>query len=269
MCLDVVIVTHNAGHFLADAVSSAIAQAGASHVWVVDADSTDDSVDALREQGLGINLLPVPNRGFAAANNRGIESTDSALVLLLNPDAALCPGALDALVATAQAHPRAGIIGPLILNPDGSVQANSFGRFPTFFGAIRLRLWRIVQRLRGNPKLSPNAPVATAPVDWVSGAAMLVRRAAIREVGLMDEGFFLYYEDVEWCHRMRRGGWEVLLEPRAHATHHLGGSMAPGDATALAYRSSFYRYCDLHGLWGLKICARSWLALRRFLGGAP
>lgn len=83
----------------------------------------------------------------------------------------------------------------------------------------------------------------------------------------MDEGFFLYYEDVEWCHRMREGGWDVLVEPAAKVAHHRGTAAAPSTVAESAYRASFYRYCDLYGLWGLKGMARVVLPLRRRVGG--
>jgi N-acetylglucosaminyl-diphospho-decaprenol L-rhamnosyltransferase len=266
---DVVIVAHNAGRLLIEAVDSAVDQAGAERVWVMDAESTDRSIEALQATGVEVQVVPVSNSGFAAANNRGIELTSSPFVLLLNPDAVLCPGALEALQETAEANPQAGIVGAQVLNPDASVQANSFGRFPSLATALGLRVWRITQRLRGNANLSPKAPTSTVPVDRVSGAAMLVRRAAINDAGPMDEGFFLYYEDIEWCHRMRDHGWEVLLAPSAQVVHHLGGSGASKAAVALAYRASFYRYCDLYGLWGLKTFARLGLCFRRLSGGAP
>jgi N-acetylglucosaminyl-diphospho-decaprenol L-rhamnosyltransferase len=269
VCSDVVIVAHNAGPSLAQAVASATEQAGADRVWVMDANTTDGSVALLQRQRQAVHVVPVPNVGFAAANNRGIESASSPFVLLLNPDAVLCPGALDALLATAKANPRAGIVGPLVLNLDASVQANSFGRFPSLVTWLGLRLWRVAQRTRGNVKLSPKAPTATTAVDWVTGAAMLVRRAAIDDVGPMDEGFFLYYEDIEWCHRMRDRAWEVLLEPGARVVHHLGGSAAAEGTASLAYRASFYRYCNLYGLWGLEALSRLGLSLRRLIGGAP
>ena len=266
--VDIIIVAHDSGHLLRDAVSSAVAQAGAEHVWVMDAESADGSVDALGRDADGIHIVPIANLGFAAANNRGIESTGSPFVMLLNPDAVLLPGALEALLVTAEADPRAGIVGAKILSPDGSVQAGSFGRFPSLAEALRLRLWKAALRLRGNSSLSPKAPASTASVDWVTGAAMLVRRAAIDEVGPMDKDFFLYHEDIDWCHRMRDKGWDVLLEPRAQVLHHLGGSAAPKADVARAYRASFYRYCDLYGLWGLKTLARFGLSLRRLFGGA-
>lgn len=263
----VVIVAHNSGGLLADAVSSAVDQAGADHVWIIDAESTDGSVDAVRRREAGLHVMSVPNVGFAAANNRGIEATDAPFVLLLNPDAALRPGALTALLSTAKARPKAGIIGALVTNPDGSVQAGSFGRFPSLVVVLALHGWRALQWLRGNRSLSPKAPASTTSVDWVTGAALLVRRAAIEEVGSMDEAFFLYYEDTDWCHRMCDRGWEVLLEPAAHVVHHRGGSTSAGAPVAEAYRVSFYRYCDLYGLWGLKAVSRLGVCLRGLLGG--
>jgi GT2 family glycosyltransferase len=265
--VDVIIVAHNPGHLLKDAVASAVEQAGPAQVWIMDAESTDGSIEAARAQGA--HVVPVPNAGFAAANNRGMQETSSDLVLLLNPDASLRPGALDALLATANRNPRAGIVGALVLNADGTVQAGSFGRFPSLAATLRLRAWRLVRRLRGDRRPSPHAPSSTTPVDWVTGAAMLVRRAAVAEVGPMDQSFFLYYEDTEWCHRMWDRGWEVLLEPAAKVIHHAGSAEAPPTLIARAYRDSFYRYCDLYGLWGLKTLSRVALFIRRLLGGAP
>ncbi len=95
---------------------------------------------------------------------------------------------------------------------------------------------------------------------------MLVRREAIDAVGPMDERFFLYMEDVEWCHRMRDGGWQVLIEPAASVVHHLGGSTSSGVA-ARAYRDSFNRYCELYGLWGLRAVAALGQTLRAAMGG--
>ncbi len=238
-------------------------------MWVVDAQSTDGSVEALGVDGKGsrdaVHIMRVANNGFAAGNNRGIAAGSAPFVLLLNPDATLGPGALEALLATAEAWPQAAIVGALIRGPAGGVQSGSFGRFPSLPAVAGLHLWRLAQRLRRNTQLSPKAPRRTAPVDWVTGAAMLVRRAAITEVGGLDEGFFLYYEDIDWCRRMRAGGWEILLEPAAKVVHHLGGSEGPRAAISEAYRTSFFRYCDLYGLWGLKAVSRAGLALRRLL----
>jgi len=270
--VDVVIVAYNAGALLSAAVGSAAAQAGADHVWVMDAESTDGSVDALATSGLAVHVERVPNAGFSASNNRGIEASGAQpeaapYVLILNPDAELLTGALDRLVATAEAHPKAGIVGAAILNPDCSPQANAFGRFPTLVNTLTLRVVRLAQVLAGNRSHSPRLPSDATPVDWVTGAALLVRREAIADAGEMDESLFLYYEDVEWCHRMRDGGWDVLLEPAAQVLHHLGQAGAPAGKAAQAYRASFFRYCDIYGLWGLKASVRLGLALRRTFGG--
>ena len=267
--VDAVIVAHDAGDLLTEAVASAVEQADADHVWVIDAATTDGSVVALRQRHPTITVVPVANNGFAAASNRGIAETRAPFVLLLNPDAMLLAGALDALLRTAVASPRAGIVGPLVLDPGAGVQDGSYGRFPTLASVVGLRAARIWRRLFGERGSPPQAPQATTVVDWVTGAAMLVRREAIDAVGLMDEGFFLYYEDVEWCHRMRDRGWQVLLEPAARVTHQRGGCAVPGAVAKKAYRDSFYRYCDLYGVWGLKASARVGLAVRGRLGGSP
>jgi hypothetical protein len=264
---EVVIVAHNAGDLLAASVLSAADQAGAEQVWVMNAESTDGSVESVSSRVPMAHFVAVPNRGFSASNNRGIEQSHAPFVLLLNPDAELQGGALEALLASADAHPKAGILGPAVLNPDGTPQANSFGRFPTLLSTLGLRVKRLAETLAGNPRHSPRLPATTTPVDWVTGAAMLVRRSAIDEVGAMDEGFFLYYEDTEWCHRMRDNGWEVLLEPAARVVHHLGGSGASTGRIAEAYRASFYRYCDLYGLRGLKAFSAVGLAIRKAIGG--
>jgi GT2 family glycosyltransferase len=265
--VDVIIVAHNAGALLDAAVDTAAAQAGPDRVWVMDAESTDGSVEALAARDTGARIVAVPNRGFAASNNRGIEAASAEFVLLLNPDAELRPGALDALVAAAGAAPRAAIVGALIENPDGTVQAESYGRFPTLLRQIGARFRRLGNRLAGNAAQSPPRPAHVIDVDWVTGAGMLVRRAAIDEVGGLDEGYFLYYEDVDWAHRMKDAGWRVLVEPRAVVVHHLGGSGAPSVFVQKAYREAFYRYCDTYGLWGLAAFARVGLAIRTALGG--
>ena len=262
-----VIVAHNAGDLLQAAVASATEQAGADHTWVMDAESTDGSTSAIADSLPQGHLRAVPNAGFSASNNRGIELTSAPFVLLLNPDAVLGEGALAALLESAARNPRAGIIGPAVLNPDGSAQANSFGRFPTLGSAISLRLWRFAQRVRGNRRLSPKIPAGTTPVDWVTGACMLARREAIEDAGPMDEQFFLYLEDVEWCHRLRDRGWQVLLEPTASVTHHLGTSATPTGVVGQAYRDSLDRYCELYGLWGLKAVVDAGQTLRGVAGG--
>lgn len=266
--VDVVVVAHNPGAVLGAALSSAVAQAGAERVVVVDADSTDGSVEAALREAPGVRVMRRANEGFAAATNAGIRETSGRFVLMLNPDAELLEGALAALVARMEAEPRAGIAGAKVLDPDGMPQANAFGRFPSLAEALRLKAWRLAQRARGNTRLSPPDFSRPMRVDWVTGACALARREALDDVGLLDERFFLYYEDVDLCHRLRDAGWEVLVEPSARCVHHLGTSAAPAGFSARAYRESFYRYTEKYGLWGLRAIGRAFAAARRVRGGA-
>ena len=260
--VDVAIVAHNAGALLEPAVASAAREAGEDRVVVIDAASTDGAVAGVTLAHPGITTIAAPNDGFAASNNIAIATTSGRYVLLLNPDAELERGALDALVAYADAHPRTAVVGAKILNADGTLQAMSFGLFPSLPQAIGLRVWRLWQRLRGNPEMHPRDFAQARSVDWTTGAAMLVRREAIEDAGPMDPGYFLYYEDVEWCHRMRDHGWDVAIEPAATATHHLGRAGVPTDFVLNAYRESFFRYCEAYNLWGLRFAGRVGLGLR-------
>ena len=264
--VDVVIVAFNAGELLEGAVASAEAGVASDRVIVVDVGSSDGSVAALQVAHPSVHVIPFANRGFSAGNNVGIAATDGEFVLLLNPDAVLAAGALDALVACAQAHPSAGIVAPRVADPGGGIQMGSYGRFPTLVRVLGLQSSRLAGRTVRRP-LGPRDIAAVTDVDWVTGACMLVRRAAIVDVGAMDEGFFLYYEDVEWCHRMRDHGWSVLIEPKAECTHHVGGSGGASAAAASAYRESFYRYCRIYGLWGLAAVGRLGVGARRMFGG--
>jgi GT2 family glycosyltransferase len=264
--VDVVIVAHDAGEYLRMAVESVVRQTGGGRVLVVDAESSDGSVQALAASSPGVRIIAAPNRGFSASNNVGIEATSGAHVLLLNPDAELVEGSLTRLVAAAQADPRTAIVAPRVLDPDGGVQRGSFGAFPTLASRLRLHLLRAVDRLGGGGQARLEK-AASGPVDWVTGACMLVRRAAIDEVGEMDEGFFLYFEDTDWCHRMHDRGWRVVIEPSASCVHHLGKAGGGPGRASQAYRDSFYRYCGIYHLWGLAAVTRAGVALRTLLGG--
>jgi hypothetical protein len=162
------------------------------------------------------------NLGFGAAANRGVRQSRGDSLLLLNPDVRVLPGSIEALVKTLRKYPSAALVLPRLQNPDGSLQY-SCRRFYDYGTLIARRgPWK---RL-----FSENAKVrwhlmkdwdhrSLSPVDWGLGAAMLVRREAIRESTLFDERFFLYFEDVDLCLRMRRAGWEILYEPASVMVH--------------------------------------------------
>ena len=167
------------------------------------------------------------NRGLAAGWNAGIARTSGRYVLLLNSDAWLDEGALDALVAFADEHPRAAVVGPRLRNPDGSLQRSVRG-FPT--------LWRLATEYLYLRKLAPRSRALNAfygagfahdeirEAEFLMGAVWLVRRAAIDEVGPADESFFLFSEEVDWAYRLRQAGWTSVFFPGAGATHVYGAS---------------------------------------------
>jgi len=265
--VDVIIVAHNSGDLLERAVASVEGQVARGRVIVVDAESSDGAVAAVSAAHPDVRVIQVENRGFSAANNVGIAATSGEFVLLLNPDAELEERCLAPLVSRAHSNRTVAIVAPKVMNPDGSLQSGAFGQFPTLARAVIMHLNKLGHRVAGG-RISAGADITvTMPVDWVSGACMLVRRTAIAQAGPMDEAFFLYYEDVEWCHRMRDKGWIVLIEPKACCFHQCGGSGGDSPAAAKAYRDSFYRYCRLYNLRALAAAARLGLGVRQALGG--
>lgn len=194
-------------------------------VWVVDNASTDDSVEMVRTHFPDVHIIANRNNvGFAAANNQAMAQAEGDFFLLLNSDAVLMPGALHALLNVAANNPNAGIVGARLLNPDGTFQA-SHTRFPTLLREA-LILSTLGRRLYGPMYPSAGPEVAAGPqrVDYVEGACLLVRRAAWQAAGGMDEGYWMYAEEVDWCRRMAHVGWEVWYAPAATVLHWGGGS---------------------------------------------
>jgi GT2 family glycosyltransferase len=230
--VSVVIVNYNAGRYLAAAVAGVALQAPpVTELIVVDNGSTDGSLAALSE---GTDSLPVrvvelgANTGFANGCNVGIAQATGDLVLLLNPDCRMRPAALATLIAALDDRPAAGMAGPRLVNPDGSEQRGARRDVPNpwqIFCFI-MQLHKLMPRhprfrdfnRTGDPL--PRRPVA---VQAVSGACMLVRRAAIDRIGLLDaERFFLHFEDLDWCLRLTSAGEEVLFVPDAVVEHTQG-----------------------------------------------
>lgn len=200
---------------------------------VVEGGSADGSAERLAE-GIAaggwsgwVRLLSLTvNGGFGYANNQAIltlaaEGALPPFVLLINPDARVEPGAITALMARMAAAPRVGAVGALLLDEAGGRQGSAFA-FPSVTGEfLRGASTGFVYRLFGRPE--PDDPIAAGEVDWVTGAAVLLRTAALAEVGLFDDGFFLYFEEVELMARLRRAGWSVWHEPAARVAH-VGGA---------------------------------------------
>jgi N-acetylglucosaminyl-diphospho-decaprenol L-rhamnosyltransferase len=216
--VSVVVVTYNGLPWLEQALESV-----APHeTIVVDHGSTDGTVQLVRDRFPAVELVEQENRGLAFGWNTGVERTSGRYVLLLNSDAWLDDGALEALVGFADAHPRAAVVGPRLRYPDGRLQRSVRG-FPT--------LWRLATEFLYLRKLAPHTRALNAfyaggfdhaavrEAEVVMGAVWLVRREAIMEVGPADDAFFLFSEETDWAYRFRQAGWQVFFFPGAGATH--------------------------------------------------
>jgi N-acetylglucosaminyl-diphospho-decaprenol L-rhamnosyltransferase len=197
---------------------------------VVDHGSTDGTLELVRERFPEVKVLERENRGLGAGWNAGMRAASGRYFLLLNADAWVVGGAVAALVAFADLHPEAALVGPKLLNPDGSLQRSVRG-FPT--------LWRLATEYLFLRKLAPRSRALNAfyagdfdhgsarRVDWLYGPVLLVRRAAAEAVGLLDEDFFMFGEETDWCRRFWDAGWEVWFTPEAEFTH-VGGATHGG-----------------------------------------
>ena len=254
--LSVIIVNWNAGEALNDCLESlsvSRAWCGELEILLVDNASTDGSqARAIREYP-GIKLLQnAGNCGFAPAVNRGLSLAAGELALLLNPDVVLNPTAILLLADFMAHHPEAAVVGPKLLNRDGTVQGSA-RRDPSPWTGLFGRSTPLTRLFPNNPVSRRELPglrhVGDDPleVDWVSGACLLVRRAAHEHVGLMDERFFLFWEDADWCLRFRRAGWKVYYLPAASGTHQVGVSRAQRPVrSALDFHRSAYRFYRKH-----------------------
>ena len=231
MDLSVVVVTHFSRPHVAECLRALERARGglAMEVVVVDNASADGTVDEVRAQAPQARVIETGgNLGYAKAVNRGVRGTDGEFVLVLNPDCIVGEGALQALVAWMRVHPRCGIAGPLIRNPDGTLEmsARAFpgpGAFLFNRYSLPTLLWP------GNPwsrryLLSDWDHASPRSVDWVSGACMCARREAVAQAGGMDEAYFMFNEDVDWCHAMKDAGWSVDFVPDAEVVHDVGAS---------------------------------------------
>jgi len=216
-------------------------------VWVVDNASGDGSAAMVASEFPLVHLMTnAENLGFSKANNQAIAKTDSRYVFLLNSDAAIHPGALDTLAAYGDSHPSAAILGPKVLNPDGTLQY-SCRRFPSL-GAGFFRNTYLGRLFPNNSfardYLMTNFDHASdTAVDWVSGCAMLIRRETIHQIGALDERFYMYCEDVDICQRVWNSGQEVVYVPEAVVTHAIGRSSDKNaDKMIVEFHRSWYEY---------------------------
>ncbi len=201
----------------------------ALEVIVVDNASSDNSVRMIQQEFPRVRLIASKeNLGYTGGNNLGIKKAQGRYVLILNPDTEIIGNALQQMLAYLDQHPAVGVIGPQLLNPDGSVQS-SRRRFlqpvtalfqGTYFG------WRFFpnNRFERMHTMADLPEDQIVPVDWLAGAALMIRGEALHQVGPFDEQFFMYSDEVDWCHRCRDVGWEIHYLPSAQVIHHQGQS---------------------------------------------
>jgi N-acetylglucosaminyl-diphospho-decaprenol L-rhamnosyltransferase len=233
MSVSAVVVSYNVRELLVACVASLVAarDAGELHqIVVVDNGSGDGSAAAIRDQFPDVSVVEAENRGYGAGANIGIGATGGDDVLILNPDTVVPAGTIAALAGYLAQYPDVAIVGPLLRYPSGEGQS-SRRRFPTRWTALCestiVEMWwpdnPAVRRFRMVDDPPPAAGDAQR-VDWIVGAALLVRRAAIERVGGFDESFRMYSEEVEWCWRLRQHGWKVAWLPAVEIVHHEGAS---------------------------------------------
>jgi N-acetylglucosaminyl-diphospho-decaprenol L-rhamnosyltransferase len=225
-----IVVSYNVLELLLECVASLVAaqvDGELVEIIVVDSASSDGSAAAVRERFPSVMVIEAPNRGYGAGANRGIAASNGDYVFVLNADTVMPAGAILALSAWLDAHPTTAVVGPRLRHPDGSVQP-SRRRFPTrwtpLFESTILQEWWPDNPWVRRYYLADTSGDIAHELDWLVGAALLVRREAIERVGGFDEAFRMYAEEVEWCWRFRRHGWKVAYVSDADVIHHEGAS---------------------------------------------
>ncbi|MGF1508475.1 MAG: glycosyltransferase family 2 protein [Myxococcota bacterium] len=251
MDLVVVVLNYKTPELVVDCLGSLAPQVDGVRrsVVVVDNDSRDGSVEiigsAIDQRGWShwARLVPSPvNGGFAAGNNLGIQAADADNYLLLNSDTIVRPGALDEILHAAAVRPEAGLIGPRLEWPDETPQISAF-RFPSPFSEVihSAETSLVTRALSG---FDVPIPVSDAPIeaDWVSFACVLIRSSVVHRIGLLDDNYFMYYEDIDFCRRARDAGFHIVYWPDARVVHLRGGSGDVKSSIAQKKRPRRYLY---------------------------
>jgi GT2 family glycosyltransferase len=262
MDLSIIIVNWNVKELLRPCLESVLAAPGlTTEIIVVDSASTDGSPEIVRAEFPQVRLIASPeNLGYARGNNVGAAAALGRYLFLLNPDTVVQTEALPRLVAYLDAHPTVGAVGPQLLWPDGTIQS-SRRCFPTlgtlFWESTLLEQWFPGNRYARRYRLVETPAYQTQQVDWVVGAAILIRREAWQQVGPIDETFFMYFEETDWCRRAALAGWATHYLPAAQVIHYEGKSsqQVVADRT-LRFQHSKLRYTQ-------KYFGRGWAVLLR------
>ncbi len=244
------IVNWNTRDELRECLESVLGQERVSlEVIVVDNASSDGSAEMVRREFAGrVTLIAnAENRGFGAAHNQAIAASHGRYVLLLNPDCRILgTDVLARMTAYMDGHTDIGILGPKVLYPNGGIQFSA-RRFPTMLAASfrHTPLGRLFPKNRFVRRylMTDFDHSHTADVDWLSGAALMIRRETFEQIGLLDERFFIYVEDMDWCRRAHDAGWRVVYHPEVAVSHRIGAaSDQKVEPMIHEHRKSMFRY---------------------------
>lgn len=259
MEISVVIVSWNTRDLLRDCLASVLRE-GVEEIVVIDNGSHDGSPDMVRQEFPQVMLLePGENLGFARANELALPVCTCRYLMLLNPDTIVLPGAFHKLVRYLEDHPQVGVVGPMLLNDDGTLQPSAC-RFPSllteFYEWFGLRGLFPKSRFFGRLYYGYQADRPFA-ADWVIGACMLVRRSVYLQVGGLDGRFFMYGEELDWCYRIRQSGWQIHYVPEAQVIHYGGQSaMKAASPQLVEYFRSRHQFHHKHHSFGYRLAMR-------------
>ncbi len=287
--VSIIIVNFNAGAYLQACVTSA--EKDCDQILVVDNCSTDNSTANLRSEFPGLKKLQMiqnfENLGFSKACNIGVQSASGRFLLFLNPDCVVGPGAIPRLIQELENRKDAGMVGGLIVHPDGSEQAGGRRAIPTPWRTF-VRTFHLSHLAKRYPRLFSDfllhrqpLPDHAVEVEAISGACMMVRREALEDVGPLDEAYFMHCEDLDWCMRFRQKNWKVLFVPDAQVMHHKGVSSESRPIFIewhkhkgmVRFYRKFFRHQYPHllmilvvtGVWTRFAAKVIWISLRKFI----
>ncbi len=271
MLLTIVIVSWNTRHLLDKCLASVARELERSaiqskpplglvsaEVFVVDNASMDGSPDMVASSYPWVKLIiNQENKGFAFANNQVLEIAQGKFILLLNPDTEIVPGALATLMEFFEGKLKAGVVAPQLLNTDGSVQ-RSCRAFPSF-SAMLGELLGISRIMPSGSKWRQYKMLDwqhddQRQVDQPEGACLMIRREVFANIGLFDEGFFMLFEEVDWCYRAKQAGWQIWFTPKAQVVHHYGQSIKQvKPRMILSSHKGLYRFWFKHHRQGNRL----------------
>jgi GT2 family glycosyltransferase len=271
MKLSIIIVNWNTKNLLKDCLNSIFDNSPSFkfEVIVVDNASTDGSLQMVTDYFSFVKLISNDsNKGFSYANNRGIEKSIGQYILLLNSDTIVFKKALEDMVNFMDNNFGAGALGCRLLMSDGTIQPYIFGDDPTLSYLVKRNIRKLLRLDDFHNWKNPSSPPFNSPltkgghrgvkegmggfeVDWVTGACMMVKREAVEKAGLMDENIFMYFEDNDWCYRIRKTGFKIYYNPKAEIIHLGGKSLGENQTKRKSeyYKSLLYFYQKHYGIW--------------------